>query len=174
MEKLWQKYLLIFVCLFITITGYSDNTDTTKIPYLTLNNHRVKGLIRDLVKDGYISDTDVILISFIEEKNEIYLYVGISIQMRYSLLGASFEFRNQKFMGYSKIFNHDSFIFGDKAELFFTKRKSVQIPDYFPWLLSLKHMEIKDFYIYTQLVDSDGNVEILRLLKCPPLLGQFF
>jgi len=163
MDNVWQKYFLIFVCFLITMTGFSDNPDTTKIPYLKLNNHRVKGLIRDLINEGSIRDTDVVLISFIEENNELYLNIGFSIKKRYSLLPASLECRKKKIMGYSKIFNHDSFVFGDKAALFFTKKDSVPIPTYFNWLLSLNYMEIEDFFIFSQMEDSDGNIEKVRI-----------
>jgi hypothetical protein len=147
----------------IAVVGFAGNPDTIKIPHLKLNSHRVKGLIRDLIKEGAIRDTDVVLIGFFEENNEQYLHIVISTKKRYDILSASCEYRERKFMGYSKIFKHDCFVFGDNAKLFFIKKGCVQIPDYFRWLLSLNYMGIEDFAIYCQMPDSDGNMEKVRL-----------
>ena len=157
MNKIWQKYLLIFVCFLITTNEITANPDTTKIPSLKLNNYRVKGLIRDLIKDGSIENDDVLLISFIEKNNEQYLTVALSDKNRLFLLPASLDVRNQKFIGYSTIFNHDCYVFSDRAGHFFTKKDSVQIPNYFDWLLSIDQMKIEDFLQRDTFEDSDGN-----------------
>jgi len=156
MNKIWKKYVLI--SLLMTTNGFAGNPDTTKTPSLKLKNCRVKGLMKDLIKDGAIRDNDVVLISFIEENNEQYLYFGFSSKGRLFLLTSSYELCTHKFIGYSKIFNRDCFVFGDKAEFFFTKKDSVQIPDYFDWLLLLNQMKEEDFLPPYFRVDSDGNL----------------
>ena len=164
MAKIWQKYLLIFVCFLMITNGLAENSDTTKIPCLKLNNYKIKGLIRDLIKDGSIRDNDVVLIGFVEENNEHYLDIIFSRKGQVFLLQASGLFHTQKFIGYSKIFNHDCYVFGNKAELFFVKKTYVQVPDYFNWLLSLNQMKWEDFLPSPHfVVDSDGNVEEVTL-----------
>lgn len=158
MDKIRQKLLLIVVCLLITINGIANNSDTSKIPTLKLKNHKVKDLIENCIKKGYIENNDILLIGFIEQDNELYLNIILSRKNRDFLLQASSLFRIQKFIGYSKIFNHDCYVFGDKAKLFFTKKDSVQIPKYFDWLLSLNHMEWEDFFPQHFAKDSDGNL----------------
>ena len=159
MDKICKRFLLIFACFLISTNGFANNPDTTKIPNLKLNNYKVKGLIKDLIKDGSIRDNDVLLINFIEEDNELYMRIVFSEKRRLFLLDASLECRTQKFMGYSKIFNHDCFVFGNKAERFFTKKDSVQLPDYFNWLLSINHMEIEDFFTKVLMENSDGDIQ---------------
>ena len=163
MNKLWQKYLLILVCFLMTTSGFAGSPDTTKIPCLKLNNHRLKDLISDWIKEGHIEENDVVLIGFIEENNDIYMSFTLSRKNRLFLLQASSLYRTQKFIGYSKILNHDCFVFGDKAKLFFTKKDSVQIPNYFDWLLSLNQMEWVDFFPPQFHKNLDGSLEEVEI-----------
>jgi len=159
MDKIWQKFLLIVVCLLMTTNGFANNPDTTKIPNLKLKNDKLKELIEDLIKEEAIEDNDVVLINFIEQDNELYLDIVFSHKNRLFLLNASWSCRTRKFIGYSKILNHDCYVFGDKTERFFTEKDSVQLPKYFNWLLSLNHMEEEDFLPPKHFnVDSDGNL----------------
>lgn len=167
-----KKIIFAFICLCYSLSLYAqigttneiaNNPNTSKIPYLKLKNHRVENLIKDLIKYGRIRDDDVLLISFIEENNEEYLGILISRKEYCSLLTTSFEVYKQKIIGYSKIFNHDCYVFSEKAGLFFRKKDSVQIPDYFNWLLSLNQMDREDFVIKVRGKDSEENVEEVRL-----------
>ena len=159
MNKIWKKYVLVFACFLMITNGFAENSDTTKIPCLKLNNYRVKSLMKNLIKDGsIIKDNDVVLIGVIEENNEQFLSFCFSKKGRLFLLQASSFFRAEKFIGYSKILNHDCFVFGNRTELFFTEKDSLQVPNYFNWLLSLNQMKWEDFFTPFFMKDSDGNV----------------
>ena len=140
--------------------GIADNSDTTKIPNLKLKDYRLEGLIGDLIKEGSIKDNDVVLIDFRKQDNELYLNLGFSYKNRLFLLNASWSCRTRKFIGYSKILNHDCYVFGDKTERFFTEKDSVQLPKYFDWLLSLNHMKNEEFFSSKYFhMNSDGNLQ---------------